>query len=626
MATPVHIPELQRRYAYLVVFVLLVFGVLIGRLWQLQVARGAAFRAAAADNYLQERTIAAARGAIFDRSRRLLVGVRPSFDVYAAPRFVDDRALERFVRALGIDPERARVVRRRVAAARATRRNQRLLLLRDIDRDQLAQLEMLKTDVPAFDAVAVAQRHYLHGAVAAHLLGYMSEVTADDLARDTRGRYHAGQLVGRYGVERLFEDQLRGLTGVERVIVDAHGRRRHEPWAGALLGGQPQRVAPQAGNTLVLTIDLELQRRVERALRRYASGAAVVLEVETGRVLATASHPAFDANVLTGRLTPRQARELLDDPRRPLLDKVFRENYFPGSIFKVVTATAAVEDHLATWDEHITCKGVHSFGRRSFRCSHTHGKVDLHRALAESCNVYFYLLAERVGLDRLANYARLFGLGATTGVGLNGEVGGLIPTKAWYAERGRPFRLGFTLNAAIGQGSVKVTPIQVAALYAALANGGRLYAPQIVERIETPTGEVLQPFIPRLRRAINLRPETLQRLRAALVAVVADPKGTGHDARLEGLSVAGKTGTAQVIRRGFATAHALEDHSWFAAYAPVERPQIAVAVLIEHGGQAAKVAAPVAMEIVRSYFSKAAAAPSSASAPPTAERRAGGSP
>jgi len=602
VATPVNIPELQRRYAYLVVFVLLVFGLLIGRLWQLQVSRGAAYRAAAADNYLQERTIAAARGAIFDRAGRLLVGVRPSFDVYAAPRFVDEPALERFLRELRLDPERARAVRRRVSAARATRRNQRLLLVRDIDRDQLAQLEMLKTELPAFDAVAVAQRHYLHGAVAAHLLGYMSEVTAEDLARDARGRFQAGQLVGRYGVERLYEDQLRGVTGIERVVVDAHGRRRHEPWAAALLGGQPQRVAPRAGNTLVLTIDLELQRRVERALRRYASGAAVVLEVETGRVLATASYPAFDANLLTGRLTPQQARELLDDPGRPLLDKVFRENYFPGSVFKVVTAIAAVEDGIGSWDERATCKGWHAFGRRVFRCSHTHGKVDLHRALAESCNVYFYLLAERVGLDRLARYARLFGLGATTGVGLNGEVGGFIPTKAWYAQRGRPFRLGFTLNAAIGQGSIKVTPIQVAALYAALANGGRLYAPQIVERIETPAGETLQPFQPRLRRSLQLRPETLQRLRAALVAVVEDPKGTGHESRIEGLSVAGKTGTAQVIRRGFATMRSLEDHSWFAAYAPVEAPQIAVVVLIENGGQAAKVAAPVAMEIVRSYF------------------------
>lgn len=618
MATPANIPELQRRIALLVVFVLLVFGVLIGRLWQLQVGRGRAFRAAAADNYLQERSIAAARGAIHDRAGRLLVGVRPSFDVYAAPRFVDDEALARFVRELRLDPERARVVRRRVTAARATRRNQRLLLLRDIDRDQLAQLEMLKSELPAFDAVAVAQRHYLHGSVAAHLLGYMSEVTADDLARDALGRYQPGQLVGRYGVERLYEDQLRGVPGVERVIVDAHGRRRHEPWAAALLAGQLRRVAPEAGHTLVLTIDLALQRQVERALRRYASGAAVVLEVATGRVLAVASHPAFDPNALTGRLTPPQARALLEDPGRPLLDKVFRENYFPGSVFKVVTAIAAVEDDPRVWDERVTCKGLHPFGRRIFRCSHTHGKVDLHQALAESCNVYFYLLAERVGLDRLATQARLFGLGATTGLGLNGEVGGLIPTKAWYAQRGRPFRLGFTLNAAIGQGSVKVTAIQIAALYAAIANGGRLYAPQVVERIETPAGAVLQPFVPRLRRSLTLRAETLQRLRSALAAVVEDSKGTGHEARIEGLSVAGKTGTAQVIRRGFATSRSLEDHSWFAAYAPATTPQIAVVVLIEHGGQAAKVAAPVAMEIVRSYFAAAPGGPPGSSQRPAA--------
>lgn len=602
MAHHGEIPEFRRRYRYLVAAVVLTFLVLIGRLWQLQIVEGGHYRRRSENNFVQERSIRTVRGPIYDRRRVQLASNRPSFDVYVTARFVDEGSRERLIRELGLDVRHAAAVRKRIESVSGQRRFQRLLLLRDISRDQLARFETNKSVLHGFSVVAVTHRSYLHGNVAAHVLGYMNEISAAELlSRDREGIYEPGDLVGRFGVERKYEGHLRGVPGSARVVVDARGIVNAD-LAGTELLRPPLRREPQPGHRLVLTIDLELQRLVERALRRYPSGAAVVMEAETGRILASASRPGFDPNVLTGRLSPKEARRLLDDPYRPLLDKAFREHYFPGSTYKVVTAAAAVEEGVVTWDEEVECKGWHHFGRRTFRCSHVHKDVALHAAIVGSCNVYFYTLAERIGMDRIARYARMFGLGAATGVGLNGEVGGFIPTKDWYRQQGRPFRIGFTLNAAIGQGNVKVTPVQVATLYAAIGNGGKLYLPQIVEAIETASGKQIHAFRPRLRRRVAVRPQTLDRIRSALDGVVNDPKGTAYEARLDLVRVAGKTGTAQVTHRGKKKTYWLTDHSWFAGYAPADSPQIAVAVLIEHGGRAAKVAAPVAMEIIKGYF------------------------
>jgi penicillin-binding protein 2 len=298
-----------------------------------------------------------------------------------------------------------------------------------------------------------------------------------------------------------------------------------------------------------------------------------------------------------------------------MLDKVYREHYFPGSTYKVVSAIAALEEDLIDREEKIKCVGWHRFGRRNFRCSHAHGKVAMHGAIVGSCNVYFYTLAEQVGMNLIARYAHMFGLGAPTGIGLNGEVSGFVPTKAWYKRRGQPFRIGFTLNAALGQGNTKATPVQIASLYATIANGGRLYLPQIVERIETAEGEEVLRFRPRLRRRLPVSGETLAFIRRALAGVVSEPEGTANESRLEDIRVAGKTGTAQVGRQVKRDKMIwLGDHAWFAAYAPADAPEIALAVLIEHGGRAARVAVPVAMEIIEGYFKYVRAEPPQARA------------
>jgi penicillin-binding protein 2 len=578
------------------------FVVLLGRLWQMQVVQGEEYLRKSTDNFVQERRIPTVRGQIFDRKGRPLVTNRPSWDVAGTPRFITVTALERLAEHLSMEEEAAEELKRRVQAVSGAKRFDPLILVRDISRDQLALIEANRDELPGISIVARAHRNYLHGNLAAHVLGYLNEVTPEELARDKGQHYQPGDQVGRFGVERKMESTLRGSPGREWVVVDARGRRKTGPEAAELLKGTHP-TEPRPGDNVSLTIDLEVQRLTERALRNYPAAAAVVLEAETGRVLASASKPAFEPNLLTGRLSREDAERLVNDPYRPLLDKVFRENYFPGSTYKVIPAIAALEENLVDPEEKVPCGGAHSFGRRTFRCSHAHGKVAMLQAIVESCNVYFYTLAELVGMDRMGHYARLFGLGSPTGLGLNGEVGGFIPSKDWYVRRRQPFRVGFTLNSAIGQGNVKVTPLQIASLYATIGNGGTLYLPQIVEKVETADGMVVQRLVPRVRRRISLKPATLALIRAGLEGVVQDDKGTGSAARVEGISISGKTGTAQVSRRlKKGQTIWLEDHSWFAAYAPSQHPQIAVAVLVEHGGRAAKVAAPVVGEIVAGYF------------------------
>jgi penicillin-binding protein 2 len=616
------IPEIRRRYRYLVGVVGLSFTLLIGRLWQMQVIQGEAYREKSESNFVQELRIATVRGRVFDRRGRPMVGNRPSYDVLATPRFITAAAVERLCEELSLAPDLQKELRAKLEAVVGRKRFDPLPLVRDISRDQLARLEAHRDEMPGVSVSARAHRSYVHGNLAAHVLGYLNEVTAEELEADRTRHYSPGDLVGRFGVERMYETYLRGVSGRERIVVDARGRRKTGPDAAELLQGSEVRREPRPGHDVTLTIDVEVQRLVERSLRNHASAAAVVLEVNTGRVLASASKPAFEPNLLTARISRAEAQRLLEDPFRPLLDKVVRENYYPGSTYKVIPAIAGLEQGLINPDERIACKGAHAFGRRTFKCTHVHGKVNLRQAIVESCNVYFYTLGEQVGMDGMAYYAHLFGLGAPTGIGLNGEVGGFVPTKEWYVRRKQPFRLGFTLNSAIGQGNVKATPLQIASLYATIANGGTLYLPQVVERVATAEGVLVQSFEPRVRRRLPIKDPTLTLLRDALAGVINEEKGTAISARLDGVSAAGKTGTAQVSRRlKKGKIIWLEDHSWFAAYAPIERPQVAVVVLVEHGGRAAKVAAPVAMEIIRDYFRyvtpRTAAARSGAPAPET---------
>jgi len=365
-----------------------------------------------------------------------------------------------------------------------------------------------------------------------------------------------------------------------------------------------------AGNNVVLTIDADLQRFTERALRNASAAGVVALDVNSGRILAMASKPSFDPNEMSGHLTIEAEQRLLADRYHPLHDKTLAETYYPGSTFKPVSAISALEDRLITPDDKTKCHGSFEIARRRFKCTKTHGVVSLYDAIVQSCNVYFYELGARPGMmDRLAKFGADLGLGAPTGLGLNGEDGGFLPTEEWYREQKRQnpkaegFQVGQALNAVIGQGSTRVTLLQMALMYAAIANGGKLWLPQIVERVESPDGQTLEEFAPRVRREISVAPETLAIVRQALVGVVNESKGTAYKNRSTEIEVAGKTGTAQVHGRHTELGgYEAGDHAWFVGFAPAGRPRIALAVLVEHGGHGGDVAAPVAMEIIDKYF------------------------
>jgi penicillin-binding protein 2 len=596
------VPEFNRRFRWLLAAVGVAFLILVGRLWQLQIIRGQEYYDQTTSNFRAEQFIPAVRGKILDRHGTVLVDNRPSFNVYVTPRSFNAEARAHFVRLLGLDEDQARKLRERIQRTRDRLRG--FLALEDIHRDELALIAQSESALPGVGVRDVPHRHYLHGTLASHVLGYMNQISDVELESRRDEGYDDGDYIGRSGIERQWESYLRGRRGVERFVVDAHGRRKDDADARRLIE-EPRLLPPVPGHNIVLTLDAGLQRAAEHAMREHAAGGIAVVEVATGRILALVSKPEFDPNVMTGNLSRAEEAMLESDPLKPFLDRTLRQHYFPGSTFKVFTALAGLESGAIAPHDRVYCDGTHELGKRVFHCTKGHGSVDLNQALQQSCDTYFWQLSERLGIDRIAQMAEQFGFGAPTGLGLNGDVPGVIPSKAWYDKRGG-FRIGYALNTAIGQGDTNVTVLQLALAYAAVANGGDLWVPQLVERVENAAGKTVAEYPPRLRRHIDLGERGLAAVRRALHDAVNVKGGTAFASRDADIKVAGKTGTAQVgklYRNLKETGWNPEfDHAWFAGYAPVEKPEIAFVVLVEHGGHGGRAAAPVAMEIVRAHF------------------------
>lgn len=580
---------------------------LFGRMFYVQVIDAARWTQLAEDNVLRRLDLPTTRGLIRDARGRVIATNRPCYTVYVIPGYFRMENFPRLAEYLALNRDERDRLESRMRSAEGPRRYHALLARADIDREALALIETHRATLPGVQVSAVPVRHYPFGELAAHAIGFLNEVNADDL-REYEGRdYRPGERIGRSGIEQAWESILRGRRGWMRVEHDVRGML-----ASAREAVQPdRRQDPVPGRDLVLTLDMELMRAVDRVFRNRPSGAAAVVEVRTGRVLALFSKPSIDPNLLIAGLPQSLAREIDENPFRPRIDKSIFESYFPGSTFKPFTALAGLEAGVVDGRTLVQCTGRHTLGRRVFRCQHVHGPTQLHRALVESCNVYFYQLAEAVTMDRIAQMAYEFGLGRRTGIGINQETPGFIPTRAWYAQHyPGQWRIGHTLNTAIGQGNTRVTVLQLALAYAALANGGTLYVPQIIERVEGPDGEVIERFPPTVRRRVAVSPRYLAMIQAALGGVVADRFGTAHGALVEEVSVAGKTGTAQVSRiirnadnprRIF---RSQRDHAWFAGYAPAEAPEIAVVVLVEHGGSGGHEAAPLVTAIAREWFTR----------------------
>ena len=625
------LPEIRHRARYLSGLVALLFLGLAARLFYLQIVEGDSYYRTTADSIVRTVVLLAVRGQIRDHKGRVLATMVPSYDVQVLPSQLTHEAYLRLREILGPDVEGVPTWEAIVEEAQKGK-DRTMVAAEDVKRDVMAQLETA-LDKPGIKVVAVQRRHYPFGPLASHAIGYMNEVSAEELRTRKDEGYHSGDSVGRTGIERQWEPYLRGQKGFERMVVNRRGLRRTDVRIADLVEG-PVSQAAVPGNNLVLTLDMDLQRIVERALRGSRAAAAVFVDVDSGRILALASKPSFDPNLMSRGLSPEAVSRILSDRLRPFRDKALSDTYNPGSTFKVVTAATALEEKLVTLEDKVRCAGYIQVGRRRFRCSKVHKTVNLHDAIVQSCNVFFYDLGSRPGMmNRLAKFANEFGLGAPSGLGLNNEQAGFVPTEEWHraqastSGKSEGFVIGHALNTAIGEGATRVTVLQMALAYAAIANGGKLWLPQIVERVESPDGKVVEEFPPRVRRDLVVSAESLAIIRSGLDGVVSDPKGTAYKARSHHIEVAGKTGTAQVYRGGRAgkddppLPYERVDHAWFVGYAPAAKPRIAFAVFVEHGGHGGAVAAPVAVEIVDNYFETVL--PPEARSPPHLARHAG---
>jgi len=605
------LPELHRRLKWVALIGVAALLALGGRLWQLQVMRGEGYYERTVSNVVKERYLPSVRGKILDRRGVPLADNRPAFNLYVTPRMWKPETRTELARLLGLSDDEIAKIDERLDLGRKRDPKQPIVVLEDQGRDRASLVEQALARLPGVAVHHEPYRYYPQGDLAAHLVGYMSQMTAAEAEKLTNKGYHTSELVGRYGLEAAWENYLRGKKGIERFAVDARGQRLDDKTAATLIQGERVSGAIPGAN-LVLTVDVELQRLAERAVGSLAA-AVVVVEPRTGKLRAVVSKPSFDPNIMTGHLTRQEETMLKSDPRKPFVDKALRMTYPPGSVFKFVTALAALADGQAAEDESVTCHGAYELSGTVFKCNAVHGKLDLLGAIQKSCNVYFWELAERIGLDRIADVARLYGFGTPTNLGLNGDAGGRIPTKAWYEQLGH-YKIGYATNAATGQGDVEVSVLQMAMAYAALANGGTLHVPQVVERVESHDGRLIVSYEAKPAREIKMPPAALDIWRRGMWRATNAPGGSAYDhGYVSIVPVMGKTGTAEIRtkrRKKEEDERAIEgyqptrSHAWFAGWAPAEDPQLAIVVFVEHGGSGGRVAWPIAKQILEGYYGK----------------------
>lgn len=606
------VSEFRKRYRWMAIVVVLAFMALAARMVQLQLVEHDRYSAIALENITRVHKLPAIRGDIVDLENRVIATNRASYKVYLTPNLLDtERDLKKLATLLELTPEENQALINKIAKVPDRRRTQQLEIFKDVSRERLAILETYEKDFPGLDVVAVPVRMYPYNELAAHAIGYVNEVNRDDLKTLKKKGYSVGDVVGRMGIERAFESELRGQGGYMESIIDVQGQERREPH---MLLTKVRRKDPKLGHSVFLTLDMRLMQILHTLFRSHPAGAAVVVDVRTGELRALYSKPAYDLNEMAGRLTIKRAKQLDSDPLRPRIDKTLYETYYPGSTLKPIFALAGLQSGAVTEKSQVHCPGYIEFGRDRKRCTRVHGNVNLESAIVQSCNVYFYRLAESLGLDQLANYAAGFGFGQKTNIGINTEAKGFIPTRQWYVDHYKtPFRVGYTLNEVIGQGNTRVTLIQLAMAYAAMANGGTLYEPILVKKIRSASGSVEREYKPHVERKLNLPAEYLATVMKGMRGVIMNPEGTAYDVRLpNGIEIAGKTGTAQVSHpsSGNSSTSGFQldrDHAWFAGIAPVEQPQLVIIVLVEHGGGGGKYAAPIGIQALQEYLSPATA-------------------
>jgi penicillin-binding protein 2 len=563
-------------------FFIFAFIILALRMCQLQIIRGTEYLQLSESNRLRIINIPAPRGIIYDRNGIPLVKNSPFFYVSLIAEEFDIRNVEPLSEFLQVRPHEIlkKINEADISPFVPVR------LKEDLSLEEVAFIEARRSDFPGLIIEVEVSREYIFADIGSHFIGYLGKLTPEQTKNAAFKDVPPETFVGQWGIEKLFDSSLRGSPGKRIIEVDALGKELR------LIQEKP----PEKGKDLTVSIDIHLQKEAEKAFGQKA-GALVALNPQTGEVLGLVSKPSFDPNLFSRGIDYDSWIELTTDIKTPLLNRALQSQYPPGSTFKIVTAIAGLEEHVISSQTTTDCKGAISYGKWDFRCwrRNGHGIVSLHRAIVESCDVFFYEVGKRLGIDKIHDYAINLGLGTKTGIELGTERQGLIPNTAWKKENKKlPWFLGETFNAAIGQGYVSLTPLQLAVTMGAIVNGGFIYKPILTkDAFPVVTGET------------HISPKTVEVVKKGLLGVVNEPGGTGWAAQSTMTAISGKTGTAQVVsmrgRRYYG--EAFRDHAWFVAFAPHQHPEIVLSVLVEHGGHGGAVAAPIAKTAIEAYMS-----------------------
>jgi penicillin-binding protein 2 len=578
---------------YVIALILLILAV---GLWRLEVAGADNFRALAEANRIRKVPVLAPRGRLFDREGRLLVDNYPSVSCFLLREQVKDinADLPLIAEGLHISVDQIQATLKRFQAAP---KYQPIPLKQDITPDEQAFIEAHRNELPELETLDEQRRLYPRDGFAAHLIGYVGEISEDDLNRAKYAFYQPGDVVGKSGVEATYDALLRGVDGSRDVIVNSHGKE---------IGRLGQTMA-QPGKDLKLTIDLDVQMAAERAMEGK-TGAVIALDPHTGEILALVSRPTFDPNQFAVRLSKSYWSEILNNPDHPLLNKAIQAQLAPGSTFKIIMSYAGLQENAAQ-DMHVMCSGGASFYGHFFACDKRHGMVDIEHAIPWSCDTFYYTLANKLGIDTIAKYATDLGLSQRTGVDLPDEVSGTMPSTAWKMKNfHEKWYAGEVISVGIGQGAVAVTPIQLARAIGGVASGGALKRPHLVFPDEVPPEEleaIHDTFPGSGDKTVPLTTANWQLITDAMAATTTS--GTAAPAHMEGIDFAGKTGTAQVVSHsaGMTSLGVGKEraNAWFVGMAPRRNPDIAVAVLWEHGGWGAG-SAPVAAQVINAFVTK----------------------
>ncbi len=595
-------------------FMVVCFAVVLARLWYLQIYSGDKLYRYSLENSLRKEAIQATRGLIYSRNNQVLVQNVPGFDVVITPQYLKQpkETLEKLSQIISVPVED---IQRTLQKFSTQAKYINVTIKKDISIRELSILETEGFKMPGVFVREITNRLYPDKDIGAHLLGYTSEVSDQQLDRfrlKNKFDYRLGDFIGQQGIEEVLDIDLRGEDGHQIIEVDARGRVRRKITEDILKGVNNKDF--KRGKNIRLTIDKDLQKVAWASLEGKV-GSAMAMDVNTGEILAMVSRPSFDPSEFGREISHEYWGSILKDENNPMWDRNIQEHYSPGSAFKTISAVAGLETGMIDEKTEVVCNGYFKLGLRRFHCwkKEGHGRVDIYKALRESCDIFFYKLATQMDVDVLAKYAKLLGFGKKTGINLPRETTGLIPTKEWKKKSLKEeWQQGETLSTFIGQSFVLTTPIQLLTSYAALANGGKVYRPHFIKEIFNNEGEIVRKSNPELISEIKLKSKTTEIIKKALYEVVNSPTGTAYWFKGNGINMAGKTGTSQVVRfsqdKIYTKCEQLEyrfrHHGLFVAFAPFLDPKIAVAVIVEHGCHGSSAAAPVARDIITEYLKK----------------------